>query len=326
MISIIIPAYNTSDYIIETLYSIKNQDYIHFECIVVDDYSDDDTFLKTSSFCDSDSRFRILHRLVDLPKGANSCRLTGYRNISNNCEYVLFFDSDDIMLPTNVSAKINVLVKNEKLNCCFSVVGAFNGLYNANEDYTSSVYYKEFNSSDVFWDFARFKLVFYYINGVFKRQYLDQNFELNSIEFYIDPKLPCYQDYYLFLMLINDGFDYATIAEPLVLYRNRPGSISSQFQEFNSIKSRTGIATLINIRDRLSFMGLTNLGYDLEINANILRFSRLSLRSKNLYECFTFFKQSFVFLFLNRRDKLIWKLPIQLIYILTGRLERYLCV
>ena len=43
LVSIIIPTYNRADLIRETLDSVQNQIYQNWECIVVDDGSEDDT-------------------------------------------------------------------------------------------------------------------------------------------------------------------------------------------------------------------------------------------------------------------------------------------
>ena len=40
MISIIIPNYNKSEYLVNTINSVKSQTYENWECIIVDDYLD----------------------------------------------------------------------------------------------------------------------------------------------------------------------------------------------------------------------------------------------------------------------------------------------
>jgi len=44
LVSVIIPAYNRASLILETLDSVAKQSYQNWECIVVDDGSDDNTF------------------------------------------------------------------------------------------------------------------------------------------------------------------------------------------------------------------------------------------------------------------------------------------
>ena len=46
MISIIIPNYNNSEYLVNTINSVKSQTYQNWECIIVDDFSSDDSRAK----------------------------------------------------------------------------------------------------------------------------------------------------------------------------------------------------------------------------------------------------------------------------------------
>ncbi len=50
LVSIIIPLYNTENYVSETIASALNQSYKNLEIIVVDDGSDDNSFRKVQEF------------------------------------------------------------------------------------------------------------------------------------------------------------------------------------------------------------------------------------------------------------------------------------
>lgn len=58
-ITIIIPAYNTEQYIDRCLESLFLQTYQNWECIIVDDGSTDNTRAKAEKWAEKDSRFRI---------------------------------------------------------------------------------------------------------------------------------------------------------------------------------------------------------------------------------------------------------------------------
>ena len=51
MISVIIPNYNKSKFISETIKSVKSQSFLNWECIIIDDNSNDDSLniIKNSS-------------------------------------------------------------------------------------------------------------------------------------------------------------------------------------------------------------------------------------------------------------------------------------
>ena len=100
----------------ETLDSVAEQTYPNWECIVVDDGSTDDTEQILHSRIDGDSRFQFHRRPTNRPKGANACRNYGL-GVSKGV-YVNWYDSDDIMLPTNIEVKVNIL---SQLDCDYVV-------------------------------------------------------------------------------------------------------------------------------------------------------------------------------------------------------------
>lgn len=68
LVSIIVPTYNRSHLIIETLLSVRNQIFDAWECIIVDDGSTDDTITVVTDFIKGDNRFRLLVRPDDRKK------------------------------------------------------------------------------------------------------------------------------------------------------------------------------------------------------------------------------------------------------------------
>jgi glycosyltransferase involved in cell wall biosynthesis len=106
LVSIIIPAYNRADLIRETLDSIVAQKYENWECIVVDDGSSDNTREVVAAYTEKDDRFLLFDRPDDYLPGANGARNYGL-DISKG-EYIQWFDSDDLMLDTFLSSKMDI--------------------------------------------------------------------------------------------------------------------------------------------------------------------------------------------------------------------------
>ena len=94
-VSIIIPTYNRAHVITDTLKSIVEQTYDDWECIVVDDHSDDNTKEVVESYIAKNTSFQYYKRPVDKPKGANACRNYGLKKSST--DYVIFLDSEDFL-------------------------------------------------------------------------------------------------------------------------------------------------------------------------------------------------------------------------------------
>lgn len=114
-ISFIIPAYNASYTILQTLESIYALPLSHddFEVIVVDDCSTDDTRDVLAVYQQTHSNLVVLHQPINQRQGA--ARNRGVDDAHG--EYVLFVDSDD-MVGCGVCDALNCALKNS-LDVCF---------------------------------------------------------------------------------------------------------------------------------------------------------------------------------------------------------------
>jgi glycosyltransferase involved in cell wall biosynthesis len=91
--SVIIPAYNSGEYIGRAVDSVLNQDYDDYEIIVVDDGSEDDTCEVVKKYFWSDKVH--LYR-TEINGGPGIARNVGIK--AANGEYLLFLDSDDVLV------------------------------------------------------------------------------------------------------------------------------------------------------------------------------------------------------------------------------------
>jgi glycosyltransferase involved in cell wall biosynthesis/ADP-heptose:LPS heptosyltransferase len=92
LVSVIIPTYNTADYIADAIESIVIQNYRNFEIIIVDDGSTDNTKDIVDRF--EGEEIKYMHQQN---KGAPSACNTGIK-ISNG-DYIIRLDADDMMTP-----------------------------------------------------------------------------------------------------------------------------------------------------------------------------------------------------------------------------------
>lgn len=96
MVSIIIPNFNKEKQIVVTLQSVLNQEYKNWECIIVDDWSNDNSQEIINKFIINDNRFSFFLRPEIEPKGPSSCRNIGIEKAKG--EYIIFLDSDDLLV------------------------------------------------------------------------------------------------------------------------------------------------------------------------------------------------------------------------------------
>lgn len=94
VVSIITPSFNRADIIHETAESIFKQTYPHWEWMIVDDGSTDNSWELIKSYAEKDSRVRVFQRDRD-PKGAAVCRNIAVEKATG--KYVIFLDTDDLL-------------------------------------------------------------------------------------------------------------------------------------------------------------------------------------------------------------------------------------
>jgi len=102
LVSVVIPCYNQSHFLGETIESVCEQSYKNYEIIVINDGSTDDTATVAGKFCDV--------KLIEQKNmGLAAARNTGLRESKG--EFVVFLDSDDRLLPNALETGVNALRK-----------------------------------------------------------------------------------------------------------------------------------------------------------------------------------------------------------------------
>jgi len=92
LITIVVPIYNVSKYLVECIESIIYQTYNNIEIILVDDGSYDGSSDICDKFEKKDSRIRVIHKTNG---GLSDARNVGIKNAKG--KYICFIDSDDII-------------------------------------------------------------------------------------------------------------------------------------------------------------------------------------------------------------------------------------
>ncbi len=92
-ISVVIPVYNTADYIEECLDSLYIQEYKDIEYILIDDGSTDNSLEVCQKYADKDERFVVIHKENGGPSSARNLAMSVAKG-----EYITFADSDDSLV------------------------------------------------------------------------------------------------------------------------------------------------------------------------------------------------------------------------------------
>lgn len=219
VVSIIVPVYNRSTLIAETLESILAQSFKEWECIIVDDGSQDGSWGVMKNYSAKDPRFKVYKRPENWDKGAPSCRNFGFSKALG--EYIQFFDSDDIMLPNMLKEKVEFFRNNAQNDFVVSKMAEFHEEMN----WVTPKY--QMKSANPIIDFLKYKIYFLTPGPLFKTSFLIQKGKL------FDSKLKKNQEWEYYARLLLTGCQYEVIDSVHCLRRMHDESIKSRFKSSN---------------------------------------------------------------------------------------------
>lgn len=112
LVSVIIPAYNASKTIVSCIKSVVNQTYKHYEIIVVDDGSKDDTLVLINDYVEQNNITNLIV-ITQENSGPSTARNRGIQLSTG--DFIAFLDSDDEWLPTKLHNQIKLFTYNPQL-------------------------------------------------------------------------------------------------------------------------------------------------------------------------------------------------------------------
>jgi glycosyltransferase involved in cell wall biosynthesis len=105
------PAYNAQKFIGPAIESILDQSYPHFEFIIIDDCSTDDTWKIIQKYARKDKRIHAYKNKENLK--IVKTRNKGFNLASKKAKYFAIFDSDDISLRDRLERQVRFLEKHQ---------------------------------------------------------------------------------------------------------------------------------------------------------------------------------------------------------------------
>ena len=108
LVSIITPSFNMAKFIAETIQSVQNQTYQHWELIIVDDCSSDETVSIIEAIANNDSRIQLfqLHK----NSGTGIARSTALAKATG--KFIAFLDADDLWKPEKLEKQLDFMKAN----------------------------------------------------------------------------------------------------------------------------------------------------------------------------------------------------------------------
>tara|TARA_R100000935_G_scaffold16940_4_gene33444 strand:- start:5739 stop:6650 length:912 start_codon:yes stop_codon:yes gene_type:complete len=209
--------FNRAHLIGESLESISQQTFKNWECLIIDDGSNDETEDVVKSFTDLDSRFKYFIREGNHLKGLPGCRNAGLEKTKG--EFVVFFDDDDIIHPKNLEICVSELI-GDAIDFCRYERQIFTGNFNEKFDF-SGTYTKQPLETIALEDIVMGKIPFNSCQVMWRRECFEKN-KFNE-------KLMYAEEWECYLRILACGFSGITVNKVLFFGRKHPNSNTGEF-------------------------------------------------------------------------------------------------
>jgi glycosyltransferase involved in cell wall biosynthesis len=245
-VSVIMPVYNTAEYLVEAIESILSQSLRDFEFIIIDDGSTDASGEILGRYKDIDSRIRVERQensgiVMALNKGMKMA--TG--------KYIARMDSDDISLPERLARQVAFMESHPEVGVCGTACRLFGGSAGVSWTTTDP---EEIKSRLLFWPCMSHPTVMMRRDVVVKEN------------LYYKPDFKMAEDYELWVRF-SQYAQLANLPEVLLLYRIRGNQITSMFD--SEVTTR---ASLVQ-KQALATLGIEPSDAEMELHLSLHRSS-----------------------------------------------------
>ncbi|WP_355662382.1 glycosyltransferase family 2 protein [Halomonas salifodinae] len=205
-VTVVTPIYNSERFLDKAIESVFEQSFSDWEMVAVDDCSSDGSAELVRRYAERDSRVRLIQ--LDKNSGAAVARNVAIEEAKGR--YIAFLDSDDLWLPEKLEKHIDFI---EETGAALSYT-AYEKITEAGERTGVVVTPPESLTYD---DLLKSNRI-----GC-----LTAIYDTKKIGKVTMPLIRKRQDYGLWLKILRDSGPAIGLCEPLSLYREREGSISS---------------------------------------------------------------------------------------------------
>ncbi len=205
LVSIITPCYNSADFVKLTINSVLAQSYTNWELIVIDDKSTDDTCKIVETYTEKYPNIKLIK--LEKNGGVANARNVGLAEAKG--KYIAFLDSDDIWLQEKLTKQVTYMEEQSlpMTFCAYNRIDEAGAIISRKIEVPSNVNYRQLLSHNV---------IIFSTSLTLKSVIADTKF-----------KKVGHEDWIFWLDIFKKPFSGFGINEPLVQYRIRQGSVSS---------------------------------------------------------------------------------------------------
>ena len=205
LVSVIMPIHNYGNMFQKSLESVFNSTYKNIELVIVNDGSENQYVIDKLESLSTHPNIKIINQKNS---GPSKARNNGIKN--SNGDYILPLDSDDMIDPNYIQTCVNVIRKNKNISpvyCDTNHIGQMSGIENRPE-----------------WSKERLIKGPFIVNcSMFSRESFDKCGGY-------DEQMMGWEDYDLWVRMMNEGFVGKRIPKPMFNYfhHEKDGTVSTQ--------------------------------------------------------------------------------------------------
>ncbi len=236
LVTIVVCTYNSGEFILEALESVKAQTFSNIELIITDDGSQDDTVQKVKAwtgYAINSQRFLRIKVLESATNTGTSANVNRGLYASWG-EWIIFLAGDDSLKPACVEANVRWITSNPQIKVLFSKVD----VYRYNLEPHSFIYSTPgdpYNKCGILapgrsaWSQHKMLLLCDRIHFT-PSLFINRN-TLISVKGF-DERFKLYEDYPLWLKLTQAGHRLYFMDETTVNYRQHQGACNNKFSDY----------------------------------------------------------------------------------------------
>lgn len=253
--SIIIPAYNASEFIHRSVVSVLNQSHKNFEIIIIaDDEFDYQSFLTDKKINDS----RIVYKKTgSIGLGASKARNIGIRAASS--DIIAILDADDTFHPEKLKTCMNIVKHHHLISCALNVLNSKSQELRQVGDKREEGILEGYEYKTV--NFSMDSMII---------------FNKTSIPVYYDEQLKCWNDFDFIIKCLSITKKTYHIPYPFHKYYKQQNSISNNVESHNNYRA---VKTEIMGRLQNNYYALND-----KISRHLINFVDKSLKAEDLFE------------------------------------------
>ena len=221
LISVVVPTYNSSKFVIQTLESIKAQHYSNLELIISDDASTDNTVMLCENWLKTNASNFQNAQLITVPVNTGLTKNSNRAFNASNGEWIKYIEGDDLLHPNCITNYLNYIENSKNSDISILIAKAIS--FSSKVPIYSNVEFVD-NDKRIFYEIKKYDP---YSNFSITTPTLFIKREL-WMKYKFDERFPMLWDVSFFWELLLNGYKIYRVPKHTVFYRIHNQSITHQ--------------------------------------------------------------------------------------------------